>query len=267
MQAQNIPVMKGGVKPMSAEDIRVAEGEIDKLHREFDDALAGKNYATAEQRSIDIADRQAQINAASPGAYASYGGVRKFAVEREPQLAILLEGEMLRPGWYTVVIDQMPHLRRAIDDLEAAVSKGDMAAAMRAIGKYGDRKTAMANAGLARSAAPSDAFRQLEFEFKILFARAKAAGADAASLQTKLANEFEATMSHVKRMLDELERHSDEVLMTLNKTADIDILFELVQLQTHIHVKLLKANAALYWQLTTMLKALRAGTLPESWSE
>ena len=260
-----VPEVPGGVKLMSPEDIRVAEGEIDKLHKDFDQALARKDYSRAERRASDIADRQAQINAAGGGGYVSYGGVRKFAAEREPELAILLEGEMLQPGWYTAVIDQLPHLRHAVEDLEKAVSKGDMAAAMRGIGKYGDRMTTLANAGLAKEAVGSAAFSELEAQFKILYAQAKASGSDAASLQSKIAVDLEGTVAQVKGLLDRLEASSEEVLATLQKTADIDVLFEQVQLYTHLHVKFLKAKEATYWQLTTLLKALKAGSLPESW--
>ena len=267
MQRLGVPEARGGVKLMSPEDIRVAEAEIDKLHQEFEQAMGRKDFATAEQRAIDISDRQAQINAASGGAYVSYGAVRKFAVEREPELAILLEGEMLQPGWYTAVLDQMPHMRHALEELETAVTKGDMAAAMRAIGKYGDRMTSLANVGLAKSGVGVAASEELEWEFKLLYARSKMAAGDAASLQAKLAKDLEGTMAHVSQLLDELEQVSEEVLTSLQKTADIDVLFEEVQLYTHLHVKFLKAKQATYWQLTTMLKALRAGTLPETWAE
>ena len=225
-----------------------------------------KDYATAEQRATQIADRQAQINAASGGAYVSYGGVRKFAVEREPELAITLEGEeMLKPGWYTAVLDQMPHMRHAIEQLEEATTKGDMAAAMRSIGKYGDRMTNMANLGLAKTAVGKAAFDDLEFEFKMLYARSKIAANDVASLQGMLAKDLEGTMTRVRSLLDELEKSSEEVLASLQKSADVDVLFEEVQLFLHLHIKFLKLQQATYWQMTTILKALRQGTLPEGW--
>jgi hypothetical protein len=265
MRRLGVPEAKGGVKLLSPEDIRVAEGEIDKLHADFEQAMARKDFARAERRATDIADRQAQINAASGGGYVSYGGVRKFAVEREPELAILLEGEMLRPGWHTAVIDQMPHLRHAVEDLQSAVTKGDMAAAMRGIGKYGDRMTSLANVGLGTEAVGKGAFEELEFEFKLLYARAKASVLDPLSLQSKLATDLQGTITHVKGLLERLERSSEEVLATLQKTADIDVLFEQVQLFTHVHVKFLKAKQATYWQLTAMLKAFQAGKLPEAW--
>lgn len=267
MQRLGVPEVPGGVKLMSPEDIRVADGEIDKLHADFEKSLARKDYARAERRASDIADRQAQINAAGGGGYVSYGGVRKFAAERETELSILLGGEMLQPGWYTAVIDQMPHLRHAVEDLEKAVTKGDMAAAMRGIGKYGDRMTTLANAGLAKEAVESAAFKELEFEFKLLYAEAKMSGSDAASLQAKIATNLEGTMSRVKGLLDTLEKSSEEVLATLQKTADIDVLFEQVQLFTHLHVKFLKAKDATYWQLTTLLKTFQAGKIPDSWKE
>ena len=266
MQRLGVPEVKGGVKLMSPEDIRLAEAEIDKLHKEFEQAMKRKDYATAEQRATDIADRQAQINAASGGAYVSYGGVRKFAVEREPELAITLEGEeMLQPGWYTAVLDQMPHMQRAMAELEEATTKGDMVAAMRAIGKYGDRMTNMANLGLAKSAVGHAAFEELEWDFKLLYARSKIAANDVMSLQGALKTNLEATMAKVTKLLDDLEASSEEVLAMLQKTANVNVLLEEVQLFTHLHVKFLKLRQATYWQITTILKALNAGRLPEGW--
>jgi hypothetical protein len=265
MERLGVPEVKGGVKLLSPEDIRVAEAEIDRLHAGFEKALARKDYQSSERIASAIADRQAMINAASPGAYASYGAVRKYAVEREAVLAIELEGQMLPAGWHTAVIDQMPHLRRAVEDLDAAVTAGDIAAAMRSIGKYGDRMTSMANMGLAEMKITVGAFEELEWDFKLLYARAKTAANDAASLQSKIAVDAEGMIAKVRGLTEQLEKSSEQVLASLQKTADLDVLFEQVQLLTHIHIKFLKARDATYLQLTTLLKSLQAGKIPQSW--
>jgi hypothetical protein len=253
---------------MSPEDIRVAEADIDRLHGEFERAMGRKDLAAAEQRAMDIADRQAQINAASGGAYVSYGGVRKFAVEREKELAARLTGDMLQPGWYTSVLDQMPHMQHAVDELGEAVTQGSMAAAMRSIGKYGDRLTNMANLGLAKSGIRAAEFEELEWEFKILYARSKIAASDVSSLQSILAKDCEGTLERVTGLLTTLQENSSEVLQTLQQQAKLgatDILFEEVQLFTHLHVKFLKLRSATLLHIQLILQALRAGKLPDSW--
>jgi hypothetical protein len=270
MKELGVPEATGGVKAMSPEDIRVAEADIDRLHGQFDRAMSQKDLATAERRAMDIADRQAQINAASGGAYVSYGGVRKFAIEREAQLAAKAGGEMLQPGWYTGVIDQMPHLSHAVDELGEAVSQGSMATAMRSIGKYGDRLTNMANLGLARSGLRSAELEELEWDFKLLYARSKIAADDASSLASTLAKDAEGTLAKVTDILTRLQANSTEVLQALQqqaKLAGVDILFEEVQLLTHIHVKFLKLKSATILHIQLILQALRAGKLPEGWAQ
>ena len=98
---------------------------------------------------------------------------------------------MLEPGRYTSVLDQMPHMDHAVEELGQAMTRGDMAAAMRSIGKYGDRMTNMANLGLARAAGGPAGFEDLEWEFKMLYARSKIAATDPGSLQSILAKDCE----------------------------------------------------------------------------
>jgi hypothetical protein len=268
MAGLGVPEVPGGVRLLSPDETRLVEAELDRLHAEFEQALKRGDIATAEKRGMDIADRQAQVNAAQKGGYATYGAVRKYAVEREKELAPLLKGEMLEPGWYTAAIGQMPHLQHALEELEAAVEAGKIATAMRAIAKYGDRMTTMANLGLARTGTRIAEFEELEWDFKLLLARSKIAASDVASLQSKVAKDMEGMAAHVHELLDGLEQTSGEVLETLkaqSMTTKVDVLFQEVQLYTRIHVMFLKARSATYLQLTTMLKALRAGLLPEPW--
>ncbi len=270
MRQLGVPEAAGGVKLLSPEDIRVAEADIDKLHGEFEKAMASKDVVTAEQRAIAIADRQAQVNAAGGGAYVSYGGVRKFAVEREAELAARLTGDMLEPGWYTSVLDQMPHMDHAVEELGQAMTRGDMAAAMRSIGKYGDRMTNMANLGLARGGVRAAEFEELEWQFKMLYARSKIAATDVASLQSILAKDCEGMLAKVNGLLTELQETSGTVLQTLQqqaKLAGIDVLFEEVQLLTHLQVRFLRLKAATVLQIQLILQALRAGKIPERWME
>lgn len=60
---------------------------------------------------------------------------------------------------------------------------------------------------------------------------------------------------------DELE-FEFKLLYARSKIAANDVLFEEVQL---LHVKFLKLKQATYWQITTILKALSQGHLPEGW--
>lgn len=147
---------------------------------------------------------------------------------------------------------------------------GDFAKAMRAIGKYGQRMTELANKGLSGSQFTSEVFEELEMQFTILYGRAKANATSPYALKALLDDQFELVTKQTKEQIEALEGVTGDVLKALREKAGLSGIqanVGVVQDFLRLQVYLIKAKHALYWQLTTVAKALGKGMLPEVWDQ
>lgn len=243
--------------PMDKLDIHTLNNEIDGLHKKFADALASRDTAAQEKLAREIGEKQALINAAEGGGYFSGGGVRKFVSEREEfagftKAELAEEARRLLPEQkFTAVLDQLPKLDEVANKLLNALSPDDVAAALKGIGKYGERLTEMAG-DLAPGRIPGlTSFDEMAETFSKLLESARKPAAEAGSLSRELAGNADAVVQKAFKALNDLERSSVTILSLLQRRASVEeasSALAKIQFMTKAHVKFLRAKDAVNLQ-------------------
>jgi hypothetical protein len=137
-----------GYKPLSKGEIDALQGRLDGLVKQVETA------GEAEKKKLieEIGQTQGQILAEGKGGYATGGGVRLNVTER-PIDKLKMPG-VVTPRWpevrYTAILAEGPHMDSAIGKLAAEGSTPEKyAAAIKNIGKHGERMTSVLGADVA----------------------------------------------------------------------------------------------------------------------
>lgn len=233
-------------KPLSIEQRGVVAKEIDALHNTLIDAIKSGDSATQKRVALEIAEKQAMINAAEGGGYATGGGVLKFVTEPS-KLGIedIAKYPLLASQQFDAVIDQLPHMLHMTDEFKALAANlakaesADLASAIKGVAKYGDRMSSI-TAGALKSKLPSG-FEKIAADFESLISRARLGANQPESVLKQLAEDRVKMVSDVERMLAQLEGASTEMLSSLNRAAGLEgtkVNVELIQLMTKGHAEL-----------------------------
>ncbi|MBI5929078.1 MAG: hypothetical protein HY862_07210 [Chloroflexi bacterium] len=184
MEGMGIKITK--VPLPSPEGIGLLNHEIDGLVNQLEKAVMAKDIEAQKKLVVDIAKKQAMINAAEKGGYFSGGGVRSMVSERdyfpgyEPykQLdpatgQVIKVGEMagkpmLKSQLLTAALDQLMKLDKyASQFLRGAVNPSQLADVLKNIGKYGERFASIVErAGIKGTGDAASAFSGLAAKFE-----------------------------------------------------------------------------------------------------
>ena len=237
-------------KAIGTKDVVTISKELDSLQQEF--KAASTDLARKKQLAMEIADRQAMINAEAGGGYATGGGVRRFASQREGQKLIA----SFKPAASTTflptqrlgaIIDQLPELDHYIMVLEHGGSDAEIRDAVRAIGKYGERCSQLSGEAL-QSVPDLERLTERFLEIK------KAASAGTRDLET-LTREAGAAFN-------ELERVSTEAITRIQEQAAVrgtPAAMQQAETLIRYHAKVLRLKDALYRQYVNAGRAVRIG--------
>ncbi|MCQ3928972.1 MAG: hypothetical protein DPW16_00810 [Chloroflexi bacterium] len=184
MEGMGIKITK--VPLPSPEGVALLNHEIDGLVNQLEKAVMDNNIEAQKRLVVDIAKKQAMINAAEKGGYFSGGGVRSMVSERdyfpgyEPykQLdpatgQVVKVGEMagkpmLKSQLLTASLDQLMKLDKyASQFLRGAVDPKQLADVLKNIGKYGERFASIVErAGIKGTGDAASAFSGLSAKFE-----------------------------------------------------------------------------------------------------
>lgn len=208
--------------------------EIDELTARLEEAVLRKDIAAQRKLVLEIANKQAMINAAEKGGYASGGGVRAMVSERDyfpgynpfkdPNTGAIL-GEiagkdMTKSQMMAAAIDQLVKLDKYAGELAQKGSAGvkDLPGVLKNIGKYAQRFGEVmqrANFGIAADAAM---WEKLAKQFDDILKGAKELPADP-SLRKQVLDEL---ASQTKAQLGELNKSHLSALKKLQQEAGIE---------------------------------------------
>ncbi len=209
MSAAGIP--ERPVTLLSKSEAETLSREVDGLQQQLIDACSAGDVAAQQRVANQIVERQAMVNVAEEGGYFTSGGTRRFVTERGAReapgstVAAMPASERL-----SAVIDQIPKLEHASQELHAARATGDLgelAEAIRSVGKYGQRMSEVGFAG----PAPSE-FASLAGEFAQL-KKAADAGIETGDVAARVAD--------AQRLLERVGTQSRSVLEMLRSEAGL----------------------------------------------
>jgi hypothetical protein len=147
-----------GIKPFEGYK-PLTKGEIEALNSRLDGLIKKLETASeAEKKQIieEVGQTQGQILAEGGGGYATGGGVRLNVTERPMDLAKM--PKTLTPRWpevrYTAILAEGTHMDAAVSKLAIEGSTPEAyAAAVKNIGKHGERMTSVLGADVAKAPA------------------------------------------------------------------------------------------------------------------
>lgn len=142
-QLQALGVKEFAYRPLKEWEIRVLGRRLDVAHQALLDAHAVHDVAEVSRAAEELAYTQALIEAAGDGGYFTGANARRFVVNRKRSELKTIVGAPKIAGTsyerYAGLLDELSKLNHAAQELEEANLAQDLAGAMRAIGKYGDR--------------------------------------------------------------------------------------------------------------------------------
>ncbi|MDQ3928663.1 MAG: hypothetical protein M3328_05895, partial [Chloroflexota bacterium] len=139
---------------------------------------------------------------------------------------------------------------------------GDLEAAIKEIGKYGERFSGVAKESLGVGVPGGSNFDEMANTFKKLLLEAK--GQADKTLQERLAREAEKVMGEVSGALNQLEATSNTVIKELQQQAELEAVEGgVVNMQKVIanHGMLMRAKDATLQQLRVAIEAIKDGTI------
>lgn len=249
-QASKAGVDPTAYKAIGSKDVVTVSKELDALHQEF--KAGTTQLARKKELAVEIADRQAMINAQAGGGYATAGGVRRFASQREGQKLI----DSFKPAASTTflptqrlgaLIDQLPELDEYIMKLEKAGSDAEIRDAVRALGKYGERCSQLSGEAL-------ESMPELPRLTERFLAIKKAASAGSRDLET-LTREAKTAFNELERVsLDAITRIQEQAALRGTPGA-----MQQAEKLIRYHAKVLRLKDSLYRQYVNAGRAVRVG--------
>lgn len=238
-------------------DVVTLGKEIDALHKEFE---AAADVATKKKLAVQIADTQALINAteAAGGGYYTGGAVRRYVSQRAGEKLIAsferaADTKFLDEQYLAAMISQLPELDSAVIKLEKGLAQSSpdaVAAAMKSIGKYGERIVETGGEALQQDVS------KLADELLAIAKEAKK-GATPALLSAD-----DALRRRVTAALQELDRRSAELIDRVQSQAAVRGTagaMRQAQQMIELHAKFLRLQEALYRQYVNAGRAVRIG--------
>jgi hypothetical protein len=215
-----------GINPVkvplpSPEGVALLNHEIDLLVDQLEKAVLAKDTGMQQKLVVDIAKKQAMINAAEKGGYFSGGGVRSMVSERDyfpgyepfkqidPATGKLKVGEMagkpmLKSQLLNASLDQLAKLDKyASQFLRTGVNPSQLADVLKNIGKYGERfSSIIERAGVKGAGDVATAFEGLAAKFENILKNARELPGNLAQRQkalNDLANETRAALGNLDK--------------------------------------------------------------------
>ena len=225
-QMEQLGVRQTTYTPLTAEEIQRLSGEIDNLHGQLQRAARAGDTAEQARLAEQIARKQAMINAAEGGGYFSGGGVRRSVSEREefpgftPAEAATEARRVLPAQQFTHVLDQLPKLDEAVRMLARAERPDQIAAALKGVGKYGQRLSEVVGVSLGRNLPEMAQFRRFAARFEQLIASARSSAVD--PLTEQLARSPETLVQGTRQALTEFEQASAGILRIMQQRAALE---------------------------------------------
>ena len=148
-QMQRDGVAEFAYKPLTSGEIERLAHELDAAHEALLAAVKAGDLPAQEAAAKKLGQTQALMNAAEEGGYFSGGSARRYVTDRAGSNPM----DRLTPGRgltalptedVGAMVDQLSKLNHAALELGKATSSDDIVAALRAIGKYGERAAEVA---------------------------------------------------------------------------------------------------------------------------
>ncbi len=257
-------------RPLSEADQLALARQIDTLHQQLDEAIKVGDSGLQKELTLEIAEKQALLETAGGGGYWSGGGVRKFVTERDgfggftPEE--LASKPLLPAQRLTAVVDQLPKLDHAVNDLIDAVGlletdPAKLTSILKAVGKYGDRFTSIAKGGVDEGFEHFTKFNELAEQFETLIKEARMDFDKPGSLYQQLAGETDEVVQAAQQGVKELEGIQTDLLRRLQKQAELqgsqDAL-DLVQELTIMSVKYMRFRDDFALQALSVSRVVRS---------
>ncbi len=258
-QMRDLNVAEFAYRPLEGADLgRLAE-RLDSLHSQLDEAVRAADVPAQERLAEEIGDAQALINASEGGGYFSGGGVRRYVSERPgepgfPRPPGAAAAGALPPEQLTAILDQLPKLEHAGEQLARTMAPEEVQAGIRGIGKYGSRLAEVTGeSGIADSVWEGIAQRAQ---------RLKAAADEAGTAGRIGAGEADDLIREAGSLFDELIAKSNEAIAKVRPASGIASIPDAagrIQQMTLLHVRLLRTIDAANGQLALIARAIRTG--------
>ncbi len=262
-QMRSMNIAEFAYRPLSEANVARLSERLDALHAQLDQAIRAGDVPAQERLAEEIGDAQALVNATGGGGYFSGGGVRRYVSERpgEPGFARPPGAPAGVPDVerLTAMIDQLPKLDHAAEQLAETLAPEEVQAGIRGIGKYGGRLSELSG----EAGAADSVWERLAAEARRLKEAADHAGTSGARGAGGAAAESAETLTRdAGALLDDLIAKSQETITRLRQASGISSIpqaAERIQQLTLNHVRLLRAADALRRQLSLIARALRTG--------
>ena len=268
-QREQLGIKEVSFWEFSKKDISVLYKEVDELHT----ALAKTtDPALQKELALEMANKQALINASEGGGYFSGGGVRRLVSERDA-FPGFTKGEiasrpLLDTQHLTLIVDQLPKLDEEIIGLtkllDEAGKKGvtvadydpaKLFAVLKGIGKYGDRALSVVPKEIRKSIKPSAFdFDQLATDFQRVI-EAAGRGADDPKSLIQIIDADKNLPVRARKALLEFEDGQFKLLQAVRKANGIESMeggLEAIQKWTVIHTKITQFSNATMEQIASV---------------
>ncbi|MHB0937059.1 MAG: eCIS core domain-containing protein [Armatimonadota bacterium] len=223
-QANRMGVNWTRFRDLSVKDLQMLKRDVDELYK----ALGSAREVTEQTKLIDaIAEKQALINATEGGGYFSGGGVQRWVSERdqfpgykpeEPKAWTPAHAAGNVMDQFAKLDEAYAHLQPLLHEAQAHAKVADVAAALKSIGKYGDRLVSGAKSALGVELSSGSLGECAEY-----FAKLMVDEKSGALLASRLATpeRIMQEMVTAERALFRIQQSSDGLLMELMQRANL----------------------------------------------
>jgi hypothetical protein len=236
-QMQEMGIKEVKMALPSAEGVALLNHEIDLLVDQLEKAVLEKNTGLQQKLVVDIAQKQAMINAAEKGGYFSGGGVRSMVSERDyfpgyepfkqidPATGqIIKQGEMaakpmLKSQLLNASLDQLAKLDKyASQFLRTGVKAADLPDVLKNIAKYGERfASTVERAGVKATGDIAAAFEGLAAKFDNILKQTRSLPSDLAQRKKVI----DQLVAETRTALGNLDKSHMALLRELQQEANL----------------------------------------------
>jgi hypothetical protein len=262
-QMTALGIKEAPFKPLSQAQIAILNNEIEHLHKQLNKALASGGEVTQTKLIEDIAQRQAMINASEGGGYIGSGQVRRMVSERPGEKIPPLKENLptLTAERVTAVLDELAALDKDYLKLvkqasrlakESAVDPPKLVAALKDIGKHGDRLVKVVRERFKTTIPDLPDFDIMAGAFESLIKKARAGVLH----REVLTSDVNTLTKRAVQALNQLEQSSVILQRLLLEHAELGSTlrgFAEIKRMMILHTELLMAKDAISKQLPTLL--------------
>ena len=223
-QANRLGINWARFSKLSVKDLQMLKNDVDELYK----TLLTTSDLGEKTRLIDaISEKQALINVQTTDPYFSGGGVQRWVSERDQLPGYTPEAPKAWTPAHDLgnVMDQFAkldgeysHLQPLLQEAQAHVKAADAAAALKSVGKYGDRLASGAKSALGMELSTGSLDECAEY-----FARLMADEKSGALLASRLATpeQIMQEMVTAERAIFRIQQSADSLLMELMQRANL----------------------------------------------